>query len=507
MKIKFKNTTIKKVLPTLFFTAVILLSALLLASTVKGRLGNPTARFIYENQRHAGQPFENSPERNRYAQLLSIVEYHSFTFPLEVAKTVVPDLGYDNGKYVGLYPPGFLLLSLPFYVVGKYIGMSQLMTFTLPGVMALIAMLLIVNIGKKLKINTTSTLIASILFVFATSLWAYTTTIYQHAITAVILLLLLRLVLAKRNFWTIGAIWTLSFYGFLLDTPNILFAAPFILYVLFEKCEINEKTKKIKLAFPKMLIYSALLVLPLFAGWVAYNYHTYNTPIKISLTVKPIRKFDAHDKPIFPKAYSAQKENEFLRYEDIPRGMNALFGSLDRSIFLYSPFVILGLFGIASLLKSKKNITVLIISAIVTIVGVYASWGDPWGGWAFGPRYLIPALGLFSIFVANAIAHFRKSKVFVAALVITGLYSIFIAALGAITTNQIPPEHEAVGLNMKYNYLLNWDYLLNNQTGSFVYDMFFKNIMSLPVYFGGLFAVTAVFFLTLVGVNIVRKTT
>lgn len=491
-----------KILALTFFA---LLSLLLLVSTVKGSLGNPTAKYIYNHERSAGQPFENSPERNRYAQLLSIVDYHSFTFPLEVAKTVVPDLGYDNGKFVGLYPPGFLFISLPFYAVGKHFGASQLTTFMVPIIMAIIAMFTIVSIGKKLKIGIVSSLISGVLFVFGTSAWAYTTTIYQHLITAAILLIILRLVLAKRNFWTIGAIGILSFYSFLLDTPNIIFAAPFLLYVAFEKCSIDQKAKRIKLVFPKMLIYSVLLVLPLVAGWMVYNYHTYNTPIKISLTVKPIRKFDANDKPVFPKHYSATKENQFLKYEDIPVGMSALFASLDRNVFLYSPFILIGLLGIRGLYKNKKTITILILSAIATIVLVYSSWGDPWGGWAFGPRYLIPALALFSIFIANAIELFKKNKLFIVVLFILGVYSIFISALGAVTTNQVPPYHEAVGINMKYNFLLNFDYIQKDVTGSFVFTKFLSHSISAFQYFVILGLIVSSMFAALIGINFIKK--
>jgi len=127
------------------------------------------------------------------------------------------------------------------------------------------------------------------------------------------------------------------------------------------------------------------------------------------------------------------------------------------------------------------------LGTLLGLVGVnlflYASWGDPWGGWAYGPRYLIPSMAILSIFIGiwlNSAKHKLISRV---TTFILFAYSCFIALLGALTTNQVPPKVEADFLKMKYNFLLNWDYFMDGKSGSFIFNEFASKHMSLQQYF------------------------
>src|SRR3990167_6360488 len=182
---------------------------ILLFTTLKGTRGNPSPEYIYDHLRFAGQPFELSPERNRYSQLLSLWKYHSYTLPTEVARIVVPDLGYINGHYVSLYPPGFLLLATPFFLIGDMIQAAQLFTSLLVLIFGFLSFFLIIRICSVLKINRQISFLSAFLFIFGTNAWAYTSSIYQHLITTVILLGIIRLLLCKSTFIRNTIIWFL----------------------------------------------------------------------------------------------------------------------------------------------------------------------------------------------------------------------------------------------------------------------------------------------------------
>jgi len=54
---------------------------------------------------------------------------------------------------------------------------------------------------------------------------------------------------------------------------------------------------------------------------------------------------------------------------------------------------------------------------------IYSMWGDPWGGWAFGSRYLIPAYAAISVFLAVALEKFRRDKLFLLMVFMAFVYS------------------------------------------------------------------------------------
>ena len=62
--------------------------------------------------------------------------------------------------------------------------------------------------------------------------------------------------------------------------------------------------------------------------------------------------------------------------------------------------------------RKNKELAVTIILMILSIILLYGMWGDPWGGWAFGTRYLIPAFALMSIPIGMALNKYGKKWYF-----------------------------------------------------------------------------------------------
>ena len=110
--------------------------------------------------------------------------------------------------------------------------------------------------------------------------------------------------------------------------------------------------------------------------------------------------------------------------------------------------------------------------------------GDPWGGWAFGSRYLVPSYAIMSIFIAVALNIYKKSEVFILLFFVIMLYSVIVNTLGAVTTNTNPPKSEAEAIeakykiDVKYTYERNFEYLMRYGSKSFVYQAYARNYLS-----------------------------
>src|SRR5205085_877722 len=102
--------------------------------------------------------------------------------------------------------------------------------------------------------------------------------------------------------------------------------------------------------------------------------------------------------------------------------------------------------GLRSPNKEKRNITILILGTILINIVLYGMFDDPWGGWSFGPRYLLPAEALLVTCIGPVIQKYKQNWFFICVFLFLASYSVWVASLGALTTNAIPPKQEAMAL-------------------------------------------------------------
>jgi hypothetical protein len=124
-----------------------------------------------------------------------------------------------------------------------------------------------------------------------------------------------------------------------------------------------------------------------------------------------------------------------------------------------------------------------LLSVVFADLFLYSSWGDPWGGWAFGPRYLIPTMAIGSCFVGYWL-HNNRHPVFARVMTFCLIViSMAISLLGALTTNQVPPKVEADFIGLNYNFFLNKQYFDMNISSSFIYNTYLHNTITLQQYY------------------------
>lgn len=509
---------------------VLLLPLIILILSLRGLPGNPVISELTTPAWSFDGPFELSPERGRFALIYSLVEHHSLVFEIPVARLAIPDLAINAaGHYVSLFAPGVSYLLVPGYIIGKFFGAAQVGTFALVAIFALLNAWLIYGITRGLGAKTPFALLAATVFLFATPAYAYATTLYQHHLSVFLILLALFALTRPHSWWNFAIVWFACAASVVIDNPNIFFMFPVGLAALGKLFQ----SFKIKIAEPlpwKKLLMGALTLLafiPPTAFFLWYNQAAYGSPFQLPGTLQSVSEIDANGKPVTESTYQKQLLTEkqlqslregnakektavgFFKTRNLYNGFFVHFVSLDRGIVVFTPVLLLGIIGYVILYRRKDSLIGVLLATLGVNILLYSMWGDPWGGWAFGSRYLIPTYALLSVGVGVILSEWRGRSWFLALFALLFVYSAGVNTLGAITTSTNPPKiqvlalEEQTGHEQKYTFLRNWEYLHQKYerigSKSFVYQAWFSKYGSAPQFFALVYGLVLSFGLGVLG--------
>lgn len=495
---------------TAVYALVALIVVLVLALSMRGLPGTPDAHALLSPEWHTNGPFESSNDRGRYALAYSLLEDHSFEFSAPVAQFAAPDVARrEDGKYVSLFAPGVSFLIMPGYQVGKWLGASQMGVFATVGIVALMNTLLIYMIAKRLGAHPLAGGLGALAFLFATPAFAYGTSLSQHHFSVLGLLLSLYLLVRWNKWWSLSLIWFLCALSVVIDNPNLFLMFPIGIYalgriVLLKRGE--EGGVQITVRSLYALTFLTMIIPLTFFAW--FNLKSNGDPLLISgglqriLSPKdaPEIKADVQVSSAVVSGGEQDLEEKGRRKSEVSivgffttrrlwTDFHVHFLSHDRGILWFTPVVLLGIFGLFFLFRSRGSIAVVIMASAGANILIYSMWDDPWGGWSFGSRYLIPTYALLCIGLGMALAHWRKNIVFLAVFLVLFTYSVRVNALGALGTSVIPPRSEVLalekmtGLIEKYDFERSRDYLYKQGSKSFVYNVLARNYMTAPQYY------------------------
>jgi hypothetical protein len=488
---------IKSFLATLFLC---LFCVVILSLSLRGLPGNPTSSELNSGFWKENGPFELSPERGRFALLYSIIQDNSFQFSNQIGQFAVPDVAISKGKYVSLFAPLLSFLAIPGYIIGRYFGASQVGTFATISLFALFNFLLIRAISIRLGANRIAATIGAAVFLFATPAFAYAVNLYQHHISTFLILLSIWALLKSNKAWSVMLALFLCALAIPLDYPNLFFLFPVGIFALGRIFSINLDKLKNKISIRvnplKMLLLLVMAIPILFFLW--FNQVSFGNPFQLSGTLQSVRSLN-NPKNLAELSASQLKEKEqkavkksaigFFQTRNLVGGFYEHFVSPDRGILYFTPVILLGILGAFLAQRKKVQMTAVLLAIIGANILLYSMWGDPWGGWAFGSRYLIPSYAILAIFIALLLTYWRKNTLFLVIFSVLFAYSAAVNTLGAITTSAMPPQQEVLNLEkisgtiQRYTYQRNWEFLIAGNSKSFVFQTFAKKYMTSEIYF------------------------
>jgi hypothetical protein len=422
---------------------------------------------------------------------------------LDIARFATPDLGISkSGNYVSLFAPTLSFIVLPGYLLGKLFGLAQVGTFAVISLFALLNALLIRAISIRLGLSHIAGTVAGTVFLFATPAFAYGVTLYQHHLTVFMILSSIFALMNWKGLKPLLYVWFICALSISLDNPNLVILFPIGLYALTRVIYFEKKDGHISVWHIKPLgIASLLIMLIPMAFFFWYNFEANGNPFQISGNLPAVKAIDSQGKPLNPTDADAIEYDEqgnikvgdknligAFDTRNLLGGFETHFIGLDRGMVWFTPIMLFGFIGLAFLYNSNRTYANLLITVMAADILIYSLWGDPWGGWAFGSRYLIPTYAVLSIGIAKLLDRFQTKYWLLIILILVSGYSVWVNTMGALTSNANPPQVEILGLEeitgieQKYTYERNWDILDNNQSKSFAFQTFFNQFLTAKQY-------------------------
>lgn len=482
---------------------VTILIVITLGLIIRGRHGNLSAEQMGEASWTDNGPLELSPERGRFALTYSLLEDKSFSFSLPVAKLALPDLGYKNGKYVSLFAPGISYLVIPGYLLGKWLGISQVGSYAVITLFAFLNFLLIKRISQNLGANSVSSVLAGITFLFATPAAAYAGSLYQHHVSTFLVLTSIWLLQRKSDLKSLALVWFLCGAAIPIDYPNLILMLPVGILALTRLISLTSLKNRVSVVIRPVGILTFLGVLPPLLFFLWFNKMSYGNPFQFSGTVSSVNAIDSNGLPTAPNLVALKRDISsylnperqkksaigFFKTRNILNGLYIHLISPDRGLIRFTPVILFGLLGIFILSHRQHPYLAPLLGVLLANITLYSMWGDPWGGWAFGSRYLIPGYAILAIFAAQTLTLWRRNILFLAVFLFLFIYSTSVNILGAITTSKNPPQVEVLALEQlsgrqeRYSFDRNWEYVQNSAAKSFIYQTWARQLLSSVQYY------------------------
>jgi hypothetical protein len=491
---------------------IVLLGVVLYGLTLRGVAGNPTATIAATYRNHALSPFESSHEMGPYGQIYNLATRGSYDLGKSWADLSTPDVGESaDGKFYTYFAPGVPYLAVPFYLIGAHFDLAQVASYSMESLVSIITLVFIYLIARRIfKMPRWAAFFAVLIYGFASTSWSYASTLYEHSFSAMFGVTMFYAAWRyaqkdSKHAWSYAAyIWLAYATTITINYPDALLMLPIMVYLAHSTFSFIKIKKGISVSIRWGAILTFVIFMCVTGLQFWHNATYYGGWSHLAGTLKDYSPAEASTTPAIakiatttvaiatstPAVDSEKNAVGFFHEQNIPNGLYTLLISTDRGLLFFSPIFILAIFGIAYLLRRndlEPATYVVPLSLVALNIFLYSAWGDPWGGYAFGPRYIIQSMPWLALFAAAFLAEVPsgwKSYVARGAALLLFIFSSAVALVGVLTTTQIPPKSAAIFLPRdEYNYLLNLHLLEKGDTGSFIYNTYLSHTLSLVGYF------------------------
>ena len=223
----------------------------------------------------------------------------------------------------------------------------------------------------------------SLLLGGASVMWPYGTSFYTEAWQAAAMIWAAALLLEARAAEraaprVLAAALLLAIMG-VIKVTSLVFAPAFVIAVLAERAMPSGSRYKVAMALTIAIAVATLAHL----GW---NQYRFGSPFDFG--------YD------WSETIPAPPPRTFL-LSDMPRGLLVLLASPGKSMLLWAPILVLSALSVTHMVKRDRVLTIGIAAAFLIGVTFYAAYLFPEGGYAHGPRHLVPIVPLLALLAAG----------------------------------------------------------------------------------------------------------
>jgi hypothetical protein len=334
-----------------------------------------------------------------YAVARSLVDHGTFAINANdpaLLNNPTPVPGKDGRTYAQ-YNLGLALLIAPLYALGEllsgalpHVGGFTAADFLVSMTNALVTAAtawLVVLFVLEFGFGRRAALLAGTGFAFGSMAWTYATTLFTEPATGFcVLLSALLLVRSRRSpqpaALVLGA--GLAAGGALfMRVPAGVFVPGLGLYLLLTHRRAGWRLAGLLAAFGV-----GVAVFVGATGW--YNFARFGSPLETGYTLGA-----SHNELLLGMADTASGRG----LDQIAYALYALVFSPGRGLLLYAPVLILGLLGLPTLARRwplEAGLLVVLSGSLLITEAVLPF--DYWfSGWSYGPRYLLPIVGLGAV--------------------------------------------------------------------------------------------------------------
>jgi hypothetical protein len=399
-----------------------------------------------------------------------------------------------SGRFYGHYGLGQSLLAVPLYYVGTII--AQILppqwneVFRYPGksfsenitrlavsrfnqIITALTCLLLFNFGIALGYSKKSAILVTLIYGLATIATPHSKTFFSEPLATLLLLFsfysLFRYKQSQKIKWIL---WSGTALGYAIFTriDSIITVPIFLCYLIMQIRNQKSEIRNSKSAIRNLVTW--LVPIGFFCGLVAlYNF---------------VR---------FGSFTSTGYESEGLTFSyPILDGLYGLLFSSGRSIFLFSPPIILFIFAIKLFWQEQRNEAYFCSAIALFYVLFYSKWESWAGGWCWGPRHifqihiflLIPVLVLLEKYIK------KPSPAFWFSIILITAVGMFVQVTGILVSfmdyhqwllQQVPALWYSLYIPAHSSLVGYWDIVRQG-----VIDIFFLQLWQseLPIWFKGL---------------------
>ncbi len=435
--------------------------------------------------------FTSTDHVSLYLTTQSLVQEHTLAI-----KPINDAIVGADGQFFGAFGPGQAIVSIPFYVLGLLID-----RLSSPGLKAYwggpdlgdwggtvpiffvslfnqmitpFLCLLLFHFCRRLGFSLRRSFAVTLIFGFGTAVWVYAQQYFQHPLESLCLFGAIYLLFVRRDHLKpehallSGSVLGL---GILTRSNLLLVAGPLVIYLGY--CVLSQKnTARFAPGLKAAILYLGAFTLPLLLVLVILvyvNHLKYGYYLSTRLSYTPGNWLDTlrfgFDTLLADSRWRLDREGWA---NPIWIGLYGNLASPGRSIFLYSPPLVIALFTFHKFYRQFRAEALLCLSLVLLYLIPYSLYGHWHGGWAWGPRLMLPIIPMLMLPLGYFLETPRQ-------MVIVSL----LALLGAGV--------QILGLTINFSYI-HWEWLQMGFSLKQPYYLFIPDLSPLPMHLKALLA-------------------